>query len=138
MGIYTELELGIRDYECFCLGILRDGFKTKEDAYQWIIKELVDFLNLYVDWNDPDSNLLERKIMNKAKSRTEEIQYLGQMLTATTEEDKKRIKAITKRLRQLIKRGDVIQKTKKCWITPAHRIWTKLRQGCWYHVCNEN
>jgi len=35
--------------------------------------------------------------MNK-KSKTEEIQYLGQMLTATTAEDKKRLWATIRRL----------------------------------------
>ena len=58
--IYTKPKLGIRGYECFCLGILSDGFKTETEAYQWIIKQLVDFLNLYVDWGDPDNNLLKK------------------------------------------------------------------------------
>jgi hypothetical protein len=60
-SIYTEPKLGSRDYECFCLGILSDGFKTKEDAYRWIITKLVEMLDLYVDWDDPDSNLLNQK-----------------------------------------------------------------------------
>ncbi len=38
----------------------------------------------------------------KKKSKTEEIQYLGQMLTATTEKDKKRIKSIIFRLVDLL------------------------------------
>lgn len=37
------------------------------------------------------------------KTKTEEIQYLGQMLVATTEKDKSRIKAICKRLKKLIR-----------------------------------
>ncbi len=37
------------------------------------------------------------------KTVTEELYYLGQMLTATTENDKGRIKSIAKRLRQLAK-----------------------------------
>jgi|GEM_PF-2537600 len=36
-------------------------------------------------------------------SKTEEIQYLGQMLTATTAEDKGRLRAISERLDQCIK-----------------------------------
>lgn len=39
--------------------------------------------------------------MNKKKTKTEEIQYLGLMLTATTEVDKDRIAAIDKRLEKL-------------------------------------
>ena len=35
------------------------------------------------------------------KTITEEIQYLGQMLTATTSKDKKRIKSIIKTLEEL-------------------------------------
>ena len=36
------------------------------------------------------------------KSKIEKIQYLGQMLIATTEIDKKRIKYIIKKLKELI------------------------------------
>lgn len=39
----------------------------------------------------------------KIKTPTEEIQYLGLMLTATTFEDKNRLKSIIKRLKQLSK-----------------------------------
>ena len=38
----------------------------------------------------------------KIMSKTEEIQYLGQMLTATTEKDISRIEAIGKRLNELM------------------------------------
>ena len=58
--IYTKPKKGIRGYECFCLGVFSDGFKTKEDAYLWIINKLAEFLDLYVDWGDPDNNLLKR------------------------------------------------------------------------------
>jgi len=34
-------------------------------------------------------------------NKTQEMQYLGQMLTATTEKDVKRIKSIISRLRKL-------------------------------------
>ena len=37
------------------------------------------------------------------KTKTEEIRYLGQMLTATTNEDKKRLSSISKRLKKLQK-----------------------------------
>lgn len=58
--IYTKPELGLRGYECFCLGTLSNGFKTEKAAYQWIIDKLVNFLDLYVDWDNPDSNLLNK------------------------------------------------------------------------------
>ena len=59
--IYTKPTKGLRDYECFCLGVFSDGFKTKEAAYLWIINSLTTFLDLYVDWGDPDNNLLTKK-----------------------------------------------------------------------------
>ncbi len=37
------------------------------------------------------------------KTKTEEIQYIGQMLTATEIGDKKRLSSIIKRLRQIQK-----------------------------------
>lgn len=37
------------------------------------------------------------------KTKTEEIHYLGQMLTATTEKDSKRLKSIIKRLKEILR-----------------------------------
>lgn len=38
----------------------------------------------------------------KPKTKTQQIQYLGQMLTATTVRDRKRLRAIINRLRELV------------------------------------
>jgi hypothetical protein len=59
--IYTKPELSSNGYECFCLGIFADGFKTESEAWQWIVNKLTSFLDLYVDWEDPDSNLLKKQ-----------------------------------------------------------------------------
>ena len=52
--------------------------------------------------------MTKRALINKKKigmSKTEEIQYLGQMLTATAEVDKRRLRAIIERLIELIEKS---------------------------------
>ena len=58
------------------------------------------------------------------KNATEEIQYIGAMLTATTQADTKRIEAAINRLREINGKGYVV-----CKVTDAGGTWTARCEG---------
>jgi len=41
-------------WECNCLGVMTDGFRSKDEAYEWIIEKLTGLLGEYVDHLPPD------------------------------------------------------------------------------------
>ena len=57
-NFYKKPEYGINEYECVCLGKISDGFDTESKAWEWMLCQALNMLDKYVDWDNPDDNML--------------------------------------------------------------------------------